>query len=565
MKRIISVLLGIGVAVSAGAQNWQDAQLLSENQYGGTARGMAMGNALTAVGGDPASLTLNPAGSAVSAYTQFFITPGLSVSVLSAKGITIPEGGTDPVGLGNQESTGRVRMKLPSVGFILNLDKGRRSGWKRSAFSFVVNSTADYTSRFRASGLNSTTSYAASLASSADGFQADVLGSGDWFYNGVNPALRPAWADMAGYRAGMFNGITGRPGGYVAITEVVGEDGKVYMGEPLQQVFNVETTGGKHDFLINYAANYNDILYLGANLGITWLRYNRSQFFQEMPDNPDDYPAANYADGSSARLDYLRMQENLRLSGAGVYFKAGILLRPVAGLRLGAAIQTPTVITLRERYWYDAEVHATGRYLPTASSPENDWGYKLSTPFRVNAGLAYSFGQYVILSADYEMADYGAARFRSMDYTYDPLSDPNFSGVNQDIRDLMDLSHQVRVGLEVKPVSWLAIRAGYNYLTSGEVAYFNGKNLQPLSDAQKAAKAKHTASFGVGWTSGSFFADVAVRTRFVPVEYYIPYEYYYAPNPAQFYNKVVDESFLTPEIAVKSILVDAMFTIGWRF
>ena len=158
MKRIISVILCIGVAVSAGAQSWQDAQILSENQYGGTARSMAMGNALTAVGGDPGSLTLNPAGSAVSAYSQFYITPGLSVSVLGAQGITIPENGTDPVGLGNKVNAGMVRLKLPSAGFILSLDKGRRSGWKRSAFSFVVNSTADYTSRFRASGLNSTTS-----------------------------------------------------------------------------------------------------------------------------------------------------------------------------------------------------------------------------------------------------------------------------------------------------------------------------------------------------------------------------------------------------------------------
>lgn len=565
MKRIISVILCIGVAVSAGAQNWQDALILSENQYGGTARSMAMGNALTAVGGDPGSLILNPAGSAVSAYSQFYFTPGLSISVLGAKGITIPENGTDPVGLGNKVNTGMVRVKLPSAGFILSLDSGRRSGWKRSAFSFVVNSAADYTSRFQASGLNSTTSYAASLASSADGYQADVLGAGDWFYNGSDPALRPAWADMTGYRAGMFNGITGRPGGYVAITEVLGDDGKVYMGEPLQQVFNVETKGGKHDFLINYSANYNDILYLGVNLGITWLRYNRSQYFQETPDNLDDYPAANYADGTSARLEYLRMRESLRLSGAGVYLKAGILLRPVAGLRLGAAIQTPTVITLRERYWYDAEVHTSGRFLPTASSPENDWSYKLSTPFRFNVGLAYSFGQVVVLSADYELAPYGTARFKSRDANYDPLSDPNFANVNKDIRDVMGLSHQLRAGLEFKPIPRLAIRAGYNYITSGEVAYFNGNSLVPLTDEQKAAKCKHTASLGVGWTVGSFFADIAVRTRFVPKEYYIPYEYYYAPDPTQFYNKVVDEGFLTPEIEVKSTLVDAMFTFGWRF
>ena len=59
--------------------------------------------------------------------------------------------------------------------------------------------------------------------------------------------------------------------------------------------------------------------------------------------------------------------------------------------------------------------------------------------------------------------------------------------------------------------------------------------------------------------------DAAVRARFVPREYVIPYNYYYAPDPTQFYNKVVDDAILTPEIMVKNTLLDVLLTLGWRF
>ena len=53
MKKVICFVLGATLAVAAGAQTWQDALLFSENYYSGTARGVGMGNALTAIGGDP--------------------------------------------------------------------------------------------------------------------------------------------------------------------------------------------------------------------------------------------------------------------------------------------------------------------------------------------------------------------------------------------------------------------------------------------------------------------------------------------------------------------------------
>ena len=542
MKKIICFALGITLAAGAWAQTWQDALLFSENNYSGTARGVGMGNALTALGGDAGSITFNPAGSAVASYSQFTITPGFTLSignVNASEGMSI---------MADSRNTAYGSLKLPNVGFVLNMDTGRRSGLRRSSFGFVINSTNNYTGRFNASGVNDDNSYAASLASSADGYASSVLGTEDWYYSG-DASRMPAWVDMTGYRAGMFNGVSGRDGAYVALTEIIDAEGNFRLAAPVYQQYGQQTRGSKHDIVLNYAMNFSDKFYVGANLGVTMLRYALSEYWSEEPDNVADFPIIQYSDGSTAQFEYLRMKRNYRLDGSGVYLKVGFLWRPVAGLRIGAAAQTPTMLNLTERYGYSAEVELSGKRGGSASSPEDSWIYALRTPFRANFGLAYSFGNAAVVSADYEFVNYASSAFkyRTSDYEY---SVGSFKDVNLDIRDFLGASHQLRLGTEVKVAPGISVRGGYNLITTGE------KNANLM---------KHNFSLGFGVTSGSFFVDAAVRARMVPADYVIPYNYYYAPNPNQFYNKVVDDQIITPEVVVRNTYVDALVTVGMRF
>ena len=80
---LIAALLFTGSAL-AFAQDAQDARRYSFNDYQGTARSMAMGNAFTALGGDIGSIGINPAGSAVNSYSQFTITPSLTIAGVEA-------------------------------------------------------------------------------------------------------------------------------------------------------------------------------------------------------------------------------------------------------------------------------------------------------------------------------------------------------------------------------------------------------------------------------------------------------------------------------------------------
>ena len=556
MKRIITIVLGATLAFSATAQTWQDALLFSENNYSGTARGVAMGNALTAIGGDAGSLTFNPAGSATASYSQFMITPGVTFSFSNTR----PSADNLDAYHGQSVNNTYARMKLPNIGFILNMDSGRRSGLKRMSVGLVLNSTNNFTGRYKSAGVNGDNSYAASLASSADGFAESVLASGDWYYSG-DPSRMPAWVDMTGYRSGMFNAVTGRDGAYVALTEIIDEKGDFRLAAPVYQQYGQQSYGTKTDALINFAMNFSDQFYVGANVGITALRYALSEFWSEVPENVADFPTIRYSDGTTAQFESLRMNRKYRLDGTGVYFKLGALWRPVAGLRVGAAIQTPTILNLTERYGYSGEVRLIGKYGGDASSPEDEWIYALVSPFRANLGVAYTLGSKAVISADYEFVNYGQSRFRSRtsDYGY---AEGSFSDVNMDIKDLLGATHQLRLGGEYKVNSLLSLRAGYNLTTGAQRNYLDGL---PLTTEDRLAQLKHSISGGVGFSFGSAFVDVAVRARFVPSDYVIPYNYYYAPNPSQYYYKDVDDSILTPEIVVKSTLVDALVTLGWRF
>jgi hypothetical protein len=539
------------VGASAFGQGWQDAYLFSQNEYGGTARSAALGNAVTALGGDPGTIGINPAGSSVNNYSQFMFTSGLSFANGWSVG-TIAEGDTYPVGFGDETKSLYTRYKVPNVGFIFNSDTGRRHGLKRISFGFVMNSTADYTGRLNAAGVNSNNAFGAFLGSYADGFLTDVMANEAWDYVGDLTRM-PPWIAMTAYRSGMISGVTGADGAYISLSEVLDDDGNFRLAAPVYQKYGRQTSGWKNDWVLNFSANWEDKFFLGGNLGITSVRYKMVEYWEESPEVYSEFPAINYSDGTSTNFESMLMKRKYLMEGSGVYAKAGFIWVPVSGVRIGGAVQTPTIMNVTERYGYTGQTFLTGKNREAVSSPEDYWGYDMVYPFRYNFGAAVTLGNFAILSADYEGVNYAQSRFRvPTDDEFDGYDPGMFDGQNQDIRAILGTSHSLRAGVEFRPMPGIALRTGYNYITSG------------IRDGSEAAK--QIVSFGLGYSSsGSFYADCAVRLRFLPDEYVIPYYYYYSPNPAEYYNKEIDNSVMTPEIRYQSTVTEAVVTLGWRF
>lgn len=562
MKKTFIAISLMFTAIAAGAQTMYDGLTFSQNNYYGTARSIGMGNAMTAVGGDLGSIGINPAGSAVNNYSQFTITPNVSISSMNASWSAYPVNGVDTYTNGQLKNLPRFTM--PNVGLTVNMNTGRKSGLVGVTYGFVVNTVNNYSGQMMAGGMNDMTSYQSAMSVDADGFDIDFLNgyldaSGksidDWkhpYENVDDRGYYAPWNVIANAQAGAIANY-GDPVDpyyyyrYVGTTDVFSDTGDIdqdgnhiydiFLGGPLNQSYGRRVTGSKQDAIFNVGFNFNNRFYLGANLGITSMLYNFDEYFKEAAVDPSDFPI-NYEDGSTYFSNY-RSRYSFSADGAGVYGKIGFLAIPAEGLRIGAAIQTPTVLHIDEISRNSVDVHyQNAKYDGEATSPEGEYSYRLRSPYRVNAGLAYTFMGMAVVSADYEMTDYSTMKFGEQYGNWDSA----FNEVNRDIKSSMGIAHSVRLGAEVKPMPEFAIRAGYNFTTTPE--YYGTQTLHDNLNS---------FSVGLGYSSkGSFFADIAARLTTMADETISPYADY-----------LID--YASPMILNKRERYDITATLGWRF
>lgn len=562
----ITALMSL-TAVAAGAQTMYDGLTFSQNNYYGTARSIGMGNAMTAVGGDLGSIGINPAGSAVAGYSQFTITPNLTISSTNASYSAYPVGGTDK--FTNEQSKNFTRFTMPNIGATFNWNTGNKRGLTAITYGLIVNGTNDFTGRMMTGGRNDRTSYMSSMAVAADGFDIDFLNgfrdaSGKdidiWdnaYYNADDRKQYAPWNVIANAQAGAIAnyGDSKDPSyywRYIAASEGYNntgekdEDGNyiydVFLGGALDQAYGRKVTGSKYDAIINVGFNFNHKFFLGVNLGITTLNYDYYEYFKEAAQNPGDFPIDFGDKGTTTFSDY-RTRYSYVAEGSGVYGKFGFLYTPVDGIRIGAAIQTPTVMDIDERWSHNVEVnYSDSKHNGSASTPEGNYSYRLRSPYRLNAGAAFTFAGMALVSADYEMTDYSTMKFMTKDGGWDST----FDSLNDDIASCMGVSHMIRIGAEFKPLPEFAIRAGYNFTTTPEYVYNNGVKTT-LNDRL------NSFSVGLGYSSnGSFFADIAARMTALSDEYISPYADYLS-----------DVS--SPMILNKRDIYSITATLGWRF
>ena len=560
-KTFVAIILMLS-AIAAGAQTMYDGLTFSQNIYDGTARSMGMGNAMTAVGGDLGSIGINPAGSAVYNYSQFTISPNVTISSMNASWSAYPVNGTDTF-------TGEINRKLsrfsmPNLGATINFKTGRNSGLVGVTYGFVVNNTNNFTGQMMTGGMNDKTSYQSSMAVNADGYDIDFLNGyldadgkdiDDWkhpYENGDDRGMYAPWNVITNAQAGSIANY-GDPNDpdyyyrYIAATELFSQTPDkdqygnyiydIQLGGPLDQSYGRKVTGSKNDAVMNLGFNFNNKFYLGFNLGVTTLNYDYDEYFKEAAVDPSDF-RIDYADASTYFTDY-RTRYSYSADGAGVYGKVGFIALPAEGLRIGAAIQTPTTLFIDEIWRHSTDVHyQNSSYDGDATSPEGNYSYRLRTPYRMNAGIAYTFMGMALLSADYEMTDYSAMRFKDRDGSWSST----FDAVNSEIAEKMGISHNLRVGAEFKPMPGFAVRAGYNYSIIPE-------KTRSITLNDKI----NSFSVGLGYYSnGSFFADLAARVIMFSDENIFPYDDYL-------------DDYASPIILNKRERYSLTATFGWRF
>lgn len=539
MKKIIFVFFLAALAASAAAQDVSDALRYSKNEYYGTARTMAMGNAFTALGGDIGSIGINPAGSAVDNYSQFSVTPQLNIMAgpadYSSYGYV---GGENPVSTNHNS---KVRFTMPSAGLVMNFKTQRTRGLKAVSFGLTANTTSYYNDNMTAGGQNGRTSYAGYLSALASGkFNSqDAMTVDELDHASYWNMSTFFWPQMVGYRSGMVN--ESGYGDYVGVTQGISGNGVYPVRGILDQSYSRSSRGSRTDLVFNLGFNINNTVFLGANLGIVDLDYKFDSYIREFAENSSNFPVT--INGTTDYFQSLRFHQAYSASGSGVYGKFGIIVVPTPGFRIGAAIQTPTVNYITEHLWYSGNTQFSSASGNEEISPDDEYvyDYRLFSPYRVNAGLAWTIPGLGLVSADYEMCDYSTMKFKEKDSS----DGSSFESSNQSIKDGAGISHMLRLGAEFLLGPNYAFRVGYN-LTSTPERYLNDSGEKKTPSAYTNA-----ISLGGGYSYGSFFCDAALRYTMYPKEYIYPYSTY--------------DSYDSPEIVNHPHLWNIALTIGWKF
>lgn len=454
MKKLVYLTLIAAIfSVQGYAQNEIDALRYSRLNYSGSARFVSMGGAFGALGADFTTLSHNPAGIGMYRSSEVSITP----SLLMAR--------TEATLNGNFRDDSRYNFNLGNVGIVMATNPTLRnpgSLWKNVQFGFGLNRMADFNNRVNIE---------------SDNLESSYLSTYPDYAQGVAPGDLNAFDTKLAYDTELL---------FVndSANWTYGVD-KPYGG--VNQRKSIDSKGSINEMVFTVGANYNDKLYIGATLGIPYIRYIENSTYTETA-LADDQTVFN----SLTRTDFLET------SGTGVNFKLGLIFRATDWLRLGGAVHTPTFYssmsdsygaTLKAKYdnGFTSSKSATGIY-----------DYELTTPMRALGSVGFIIGKAGVISADYEYVDYTTARLRAHDY--------DFFDENENIRDNYEQAHNLRFGAEWRYGS-VNFRGGYGISAN---PYIYGTN-----------SVLNSYSAGIGFREKNFFLDLAWSGSQFDDEYYL--------------------------------------------
>lgn len=547
------------MALSASAQTVYDAYTFSRNDYIGTARSLALGNAMTALGGDLGSFTVNPAGSAVNSYSQVTFTPGYSSSSTLST-FTVGSDASSKMNMGSDWS-------MPNIGLNMVFDAYSGSRLKSWSFGLVSNASAICLDNIITGGRNKDSSFMGAMAEGASLYSPSQLGSGGYYGTSVPWNYIVAYD---GYLISDFGGAQDKaPYRYAGATEatVQNPDGSFmrYLAGDIDQTYKKQTSGIKKDLVMNFGMNFDDTFYLGVNIGMPNMSYSYDEYMGEVAVNPNDFTYE--LDGNPVSFQSGSYQYSYAATITGIYAKLGFIWRPTSSLRIGAAIQSPTTYEVTELWAVSGGTTYTNKkYDASASSPQDEFSYTLSSPYRANIGAAITLGSLGLVSVDYELCDYSTMRFASLTDAY-----VDFAPTNSANSLFMGKSNLLRAGAEFHLSPKYSVRAGYTFTTCPEYTYIDNENLfvdageylayyedfrsgrYTLVTKNRVKNDSSSFSFGVGYSSdGSFFCDAAVRVLNRDSQSIRMYDEYI-------------QGVASPVIGTKGTLTTALVTFGWRF
>lgn len=439
-----------------------DALRYSYLQPGGTARFIGAGGAFGALGADFSTLSQNPAGLALFRSDELVVTPGLRFSNTVSN---FP--GSDNI----EES--KSNFNIGNAGIVFNTNPiGSR--WTTFNVGIGFNRQNSFHQSFYYEGL------------AAGSIMNDLYASAvaDFVPNGPVDQFDPFGAQLA-YNTGAIYDPVINPGEQV---DELAYDFATTPDAIINHAHSITTSGNMNEVVLSFAGNYDEKLMLGATIGVPVVNYVLDGTYEEN----------DLAADQVQYFDRLQYTEYLRTQGVGVNMKLGLIYRPHALVRLGAAFHTPTLMGLTDNYYNTFTYEYTdggGPNSNTDQSLDGTFDYRLRTPWRASGSAAFLFRKYGFISADVELVDYSASRYN---FTADVSSTGNEQLeriVNRQIQNSYRQVVNLRFGGELA-LDQFRLRGGVNLL---------GKP----NEGETGFNTAYSAGFGV--RGNAFFIDLGYR------------------------------------------------------
>ncbi|MBQ2373634.1 MAG: hypothetical protein II299_00800 [Alistipes sp.] len=458
---------------------------LSQVNFGfGTARSMAMAGAFTSLGGDVASMGINPAGLGMYRSNDISFSPMMSFQ--NSENSAMHWGD-------NSQS----RFSISNLGVVFNLYESSDTRLVSASVGFGYNRVADFNYRYGYSSQSGISS--APYRSIVDAFS---LMMGEWNQFPAGNEYLPCdyrdayyWGGILAYNGELLDVGEDEWGKFYTSADRLGANAEV------GHTVNMQSRGSIGEYDFSLGLNFGSKLYVGATLGIQSVNWKRQMYYGEdyLYDSTPVYSDGGALERPAQWLDY---NQAVHVTGAGVNFKLGVIYRPMEALRLGVALHTPTFYSLDRSYqaYMGTNFNPQGEYTPELEDfGENTWDFW--APTRLMFGASYTFGRFAVVSVDYERDWYNGMRVSNIPAGFDLTRDM----YRHEFRENYKGSNTLRIGAEIKPTSQFALRAGYGIadgaLRNDPSMYYNAPQTYRTT----------CYSAGVGYAFGATTIDLAYQ------------------------------------------------------
>ena len=418
--KYMTVMAAVMMALPSAAQETYENAKIAAQDLNGTARYVGMGGAVDALGADLSTISTNPAGIGLFRHSK----------VEGTLGMVSQQGAAD------YKHGDATNLSFDQVGFVWSSENSNGNSFFNVAFNYHKSRNFNYilSADDRLNGASQNKLSYMKLANNLT-YPIDMDGN----INYTRPYISCNQLDDI-YTRNLF-GAAG--------------DGNLYYYDATSYDLDRAHEGYIGEYDINFSGNINDRVYLGLTLGVEDVHYSHTADYTEnMVSNPEN-------------INQLNVYDERSIKGTGVSLKLGAIFRPIeyAPLLLGVNVSTPT--------WYDLKSSNYTEVSDGVTTIHNgeSYEYKMFTPWKFGINAGYTIDQKVAIGAGFEFADYGHIDNRIndtdyADYYYDYYdSSHSDENMNDHTKSTLKGVSTFKVGVEVKPIPEIALRAGYNYVS----------------------------------------------------------------------------------------------------